>query len=69
MLPIVLQTSNFAVSIKHRGSFILTPGFGDRTAGKNAEILEKERTQIGKAAGGGEGAGDADPRVEGLQGV
>lgn len=69
MLPVVLQTSNFAVSIKNRGSFILTPAFGDRTAGKNAQIQEKERTRIRNAAGGGEGAKGADPRVEGLQGV
>ena len=36
---------------------IWTLAFGNRTAGKNAEILEMERTRMGNVAGGREGAG------------
>ena len=56
MLSAVLQTVNFAVSSQNRESLIWTLAFGNRTAGKNAEILEMERTWMGNVAGGGQRA-------------
>lgn len=42
----------------------MDPGFGDRTAVKNIEVLQKERTVMREGAGGGEGRVEEEEKEE-----